>query len=146
MPRTHAHFRSPSTIERPAAAPGPNRAVAPHSRGQPAMLDSGALSNGDDVSREASLCRELSTVLWRCWITLAVGCVEGVVWGVDFFFLVLFSLSSIYYYMIYYYALPLSNIFLDHSIPTSSGSPVPRSEDSRVVDGGDPRLQHEAGT
>jgi hypothetical protein len=45
------------------------------------MLDSGALSNGDDFSREVPLCRELSTVLWRRWITLAVGCARGVVGG-----------------------------------------------------------------
>lgn len=35
------------------------------------MLDLGALSNEDNFLREASLCRETFTVVWRYWITLA---------------------------------------------------------------------------
>jgi len=34
------------------------------------MLDSGTLSNEDNFLREASLCREIFTVVWRYWNTL----------------------------------------------------------------------------
>ena len=46
----------------------------------------GTLSNEDNFLREASLCREIFTVVWRYWITLVGGLRVRFGMSVDFFF------------------------------------------------------------
>lgn len=53
-----------------------NSAQLEHGGGVPLAQETrdagGALSNEEYFSREVSLCREIFTVGWRCWITLVV--------------------------------------------------------------------------
>jgi len=82
------------------------------------MLDSGTLSNEDNFLREASLCREIFTVVWRYWNTLFCDLdgeselyVNSIFFGSIFFFWILGLACG-----------KRSNLFVDYQIQSKQSS------------------------